>query len=384
MKLSIILFVQASYDVSCFINFPTLTFRRSPSGKKYDFIDTSTSRASEQYQNKKQSSSLKMTTTVNSTATGVTYPEKLFSTADPNQKRTNKKIPFSHYYYDDCTSEAEAIHGMPWKSSIGSYTPVKTSGGLQTIPKDMLLFMPFWEWQLSFMKSTLTNLKSVPCSDSDVDFSYMENSQRKARVVNACYESKEYRKIRMTYYDAGDKTQVFNSLWYPDNSYDAPLLGIDLLAFNRKKFLFVVDFQPLPDNHEKSNIDYTHFIKHIYEDMSPSLKGKMSERFYDENQFFSKYLLFGRLENDDEELIYSDLWEAFRKYVQSHVDMIQRHVAPNNRSINHVREGQRQYDAYSAVRDPAHALFKNMFGEQWADAYVYDFLFDMSGGPEKE
>lgn len=329
-------------------------------------------------------SPLKMISTVNSTATGVLYPDSLPLSVSSNVDKASRRSPLSALPENDRTSEAEAIHGMPWKTSIGSYTPVKVSGRSKNISKDTLLFMPFWEWQLSFMKSSLTNLKEVSCSDSDVDFSYMENSNKKARVVNACYESEEYRKIRMTYYDAGDKTQVFNSLWYPDSSYDVPLLGIDLLAFNRKKFLFVIDFQPLPDNHEKANKDYTQFIEHIYDELSPSLQGKMSQRFYDENQFFSKNLIFGRLENEDEDFIYSDLWDAFGKYVRSHVDMIQRHVAPNHKSIDHVRDGQRRYDIYSSARDPAHALFKNMFGKHWADAYVYDFLFDMSGGPKIE
>eukprot|EP00560_Eucampia_antarctica_P004648 CAMPEP_0197836406 /NCGR_PEP_ID=MMETSP1437-20131217/28875_1 /TAXON_ID=49252 ORGANISM="Eucampia antarctica, Strain CCMP1452" /NCGR_SAMPLE_ID=MMETSP1437 /ASSEMBLY_ACC=CAM_ASM_001096 /LENGTH=118 /DNA_ID=CAMNT_0043442557 /DNA_START=120 /DNA_END=476 /DNA_ORIENTATION=+ len=118
--------------------------------------------------------------------------------------------------------------------------------------------------------------------------------------------------------------------------------------------------------------------------MSPSLQGKMSQRFYDENQFFSKNLLFGRLQDEDENFIYSDLWTAFGKYVQNHVDMIQRHVTPNPKRTDHIREGQRQYDVYSAARDPAHALFTNIFGKEWADGYVYDFLFDISGGPENE
>ena len=63
--------------------------------------------------------------------------------------------------------------------------------------------------------------------------------------MNQCNKSDEYRKIRMTYYDAGDNTQVFNSVWYPDPKYNLPILGIDILAFNRKKYLAIVDFQPI-------------------------------------------------------------------------------------------------------------------------------------------
>lgn len=300
---------------------------------------------------------LQMTATMNSTAAEANIDFSRF----PRQRK-------NVFFFDETTSDAETVHGMPWKSSIASYTP--------STVKDTLLFMPFWEWQLSFMKSSLTNLESTDCDE----FSYNENKDGTARVVNASYKSDEYRKIRMTYYDAGDKTQVFNSLWYPDESYDAPLLGIDLLAFNRKKFLVVVDFQPLPDNHENSKTDYNEFIKDVHDNLPSTLKGKMSARFYDENQFFSDHLLFGRFE--DEDVIYSDVFEAFGKYVQNHVDMVQRHMEPNPHDNERILDGQRQYDDYSAVRDPAHALFTRIFGKEWADSYVYDFLFSMSTNPE--
>ena len=300
---------------------------------------------------------LQMTATMNSTAVGANIDFSSF----PRQRK-------NVFFFDETTSEAETVHGMPWKSSIAPYSPSSL--------KDTLLFMPFWEWQLSFMKSSLTNLESTDCDE----FSYNENKERNARVVNASYKSDEYRKIRMTYYDAGDKAQVFNSLWYPDESYDAPLLGIDLLAFNRKKFLVVVDFQPLPDNHRNSKTDYTEFVRDIHESLPSTLKGKMSARFYDENQFFSDHLLFGRFE--DEDVIYSDVFEAFGKYVQNHVDMVQRHIEPDSNDNERILEGQRQYDVYSAARDPAHALFTRIFGKEWADAYVYDFLFSMSKSPE--
>ena len=36
------------------------------------------------------------------------------------------------------------------------------------------------------------------------------------------------------------------------------------------------------------------------------------------------------------------------------------------------------YDTYSADRDPAVGLFATMFGKEWADEFVHDFLFSLS------
>jgi len=129
--------------------------------------------------------------------------------------------------------EAEGEHGMPWTDSIDPQVG------------DDLLYMEFWKWQMKFMEENLTDLQVMSCDNGKTDFSYNVNEQKKARIVNVCACSKEYRKIRMTYYDAGENTQVFNSVWYPSPEYNLPVLGIDLLAFNRKKYLAIVDFQPI-------------------------------------------------------------------------------------------------------------------------------------------
>lgn len=263
-------------------------------------------------------------------------------------------------------SDASKAHGMPWTTTIG-----------RTDESNPLLYMPLWEWQMDFMKSSLTNLHPIECSTlNDIDVSYNENKEKRARIVNHCYASDEYRKIRMTYYDAGDSVQVFNSVWYPDAKYNLPVLGIDLLSFNRKKYLAIVDFQPIHP-HEKDHATlYEHLLRPI-KNKYDNLKGKMSSKFYDETQFFSKEMLFARFE--DGKIVEDDLVPAFKSYVSTHVDLV-KSTSPstNSQDIHHVFERQRAYDTYSADRDPAAGLFAAMFGKQWAEDFIYDFLFSLS------
>jgi len=79
-------------------------------------------------------------------------------------------------------SEAESAHGMPWMTSIG-----------RTEEVDPLLYMPFWTWQMDYMKATLTNLHPIDCTTSTtgLDVSYNENTDKRARIVNHCYASDE-------------------------------------------------------------------------------------------------------------------------------------------------------------------------------------------------
>ena len=261
--------------------------------------------------------------------------------------------------------EAAAHHGMPWDTTIG-----------RTDEENPLLYMPFWEWQLDFMKDSLSNLHPIDCSTlSDTDVTFKENKEKRARIVNHCYASDEYRKIRMTYYDAGDSVQVFNSVWYPDAKYNLPVLGIDILSFNRKKYLAIVDFQPLHEDEDDHATAYEHILKPIKEKYD-NLKGRMSSKFYDETQFFSKEMLFARFE--DGKIVDDDLLPAFKSYVKTHLNLVQSTPPSTNpQDVQAVFDRQRAYDTYSADRDPAAGLFAAMFGKQWAEDFIYDFLFSL-------
>merc|ERR1719223_2342973 len=101
----------------------------------------------------------------------------------------------------------------------------------------------------------------------------------------------------------------------------------------------------------------------------------MSSKFYDETQFFSEQMLFARFEN--EEVVADDLFPAFQRYVKLHNRLV-REVDADEDGMEAVLDRQRAYDTYSAERDPATGLFAAMFGKDWADDYVFDFLFSLS------
>ena len=53
-------------------------------------------------------------------------------------------------------------------------------------------------------------------------------------------------------------------------------------------------------------------------------------------------------------------------------------------SYRKVLDRHRDYDMYSAHRDPAHAMFITMFGKDWVNGFVYDFLFSLSEMDEEK
>lgn len=226
------------------------------------------------------------------------------------------------------------------------------------------------------MDDSISGLRDLPFEE---ELSLQLSAKRAARIESWQFESNRFRKIRLTYIDAGVPAQVFNSVWYPRSEYDAPLLGIDFLSFGKKKVLCVLDFQPL--SQEKEYLEkYCEPIAYIKEKYQ-GLKGSMSKRFYDENKFFSKQLAFAKFDNAQP--VKEQLYPAFEEYLEEYVKLVN-NMKPNKDpdAMAKVRELHKEYDVYSAERDPAVGLFATYWGKKWANRFTHEFLFSDSETPE--
>ena len=93
------------------------------------------------------------------------------------------------------------------------------------------------------------------------------------------------------------------------------------------------------------------------------------------NQYFSSWLLFCRGGADEAT---SSLPQAFDALFSAYWDLHDQ--AKTQSSINpiEVEQLQKNYDVYSAERDPAHGLFTSHFGKDWSDRFLHEFLFPAS------
>ena len=186
-----------------------------------------------------------------------------------------------------------------------------------------------------------------------------------------CFQSDRLRKLRITYIDAGPQAQVLNSLWYPCPELDLPVLGLDLLSFGQKK-LCVIDIQPLPYAREKHHelVRPLEAVRAQY----PLFLGSKSDKIYSEDLFFSPSMHFGRFKDAEE--VENTLFPVFKEYVDFYVNMLNEcERNPDPEMVKKVLSGQRDYDQYNSERDPAIGLFKSYYGADFANSYVYDFLF---------
>lgn len=232
------------------------------------------------------------------------------------------------------------------------------------------MYQPFLEYlEKDLLRRFELRSRSIP---EGLELKVSDRGRSPATIRSWCYQCAELRKIRYTYIDAGASAQIFNSVIYPSHHYEIPLLGIDFLSFGKVKNLVVLDFQPLfqDEAYQKKYIEPLQSLHQKYPDLAQDLEMK----FYDANQYFSKYLLFAKT---DPETVSTRLFEAFKDYLNLYWQLLeQAEPLTNPGDIQRIVKAQKDYDQYSADRDPASGLFSSYFGHEWSERFLYGFLFE--------
>lgn len=235
------------------------------------------------------------------------------------------------------------------------------------VPK---LYWPMLEHLFATMEARLPGLRDLEMGEG-LGLAQSAKPQPASRMESWSFQSDHFCKIRATYLDAGPQAQVLNSLWYPQPQYNLPVLGLDLLSFGPKK-LCVIDMQPLPASRNAHHelVRPLESVRAKY----PLFLGEKSDKIYSDDLFFSPVMLFGRFKDVHE--VETTLFPAMIEYLDYYVGLVER-CEPNfdPAAMAAVKDGHRQYDQYNSERDPAIGLFKSYYGNDFAQRYVYDFLF---------
>ena len=210
--------------------------------------------------------------------------------------------------------------------------------------------------------------------DLPEDFKQFIGIKKKAIIRSWLWDVPGFRRWRVTRLDAGDNIQVLNSVAYPNFNKDKPIMGIDLLWFDkRKKLVAILDFQPLIQ-------DQLYFDKY-FDDLRKLQKrfeqfNNQNEMFsYDPKQYFSPWVLFckGGINEADEKLPI-----IFNSFLSSYWSLESKESQGSfNLSSKKVEQYQINYDRYSEEKDPAHALFAGFFGKEWSERFIKEFLFPL-------
>jgi len=208
-------------------------------------------------------------------------------------------------------------------------------------------------------------------------------------------------KLRMTYLDAGTSAQIFNTLLYPHPSLELPLFGADLLLLGKSKVLVGLDFVPLTRHHEylrRYCESPLAAIRASYEWMASEHSGKLYPKeepaqhdggsTVDDDavpeSFFSPGMFFARPGLSTGSMCH--VFSAFTKYALAYSELLAR--AKEDRDTGRGRRGfdwneqevlrrHRAFDVWQHKYDPAPAMLKGYFGQEWTDRYTEAILFGL-------
>jgi hypothetical protein len=96
-------------------------------------------------------------------------------------------IQFPDYFSNSISVKDDET--LPWTQSIN--------------PDRTLSYMPMLQIQLQLIKSM--GMKEVKLEEK---FTHRSSDVKPARIGNMCFTNEIFRKVRMTYFDAGDNVQV--------------------------------------------------------------------------------------------------------------------------------------------------------------------------------
>jgi 15,16-dihydrobiliverdin:ferredoxin oxidoreductase len=71
------------------------------------------------------------------------------------------------------------------------------------------------------------------------------------------------------------------------------------------------------------------------------------------------------------------LFPAYQEYIQLYWQLLEKaEPLTQPEEIERIVKAQKDYDQYSAERDPASGLFNSYFGHEWSEKFLHEFLFE--------
>ena len=207
------------------------------------------------------------------------------------------------------------------------------------------------------------------------EFNHQKSKKGNFKLNSWLWDVPEFRRWRITRLDAGDSLQVLNSVAYPNYKNDMPIMGIDLLWFEKKqKLVAILDFQPLVQDKEYFD-RYFNGLKNLKKYFN-EFNYDMNSNIYDPNKYFSPWALFCKGGNFEAKNILPKVFSAFLNCYWLNLDLSK--VTENYIESKKIILLHSDYDKYSAEKDPAHGLFSGFFGKEWSEKYMKEFLFPLS------
>lgn len=197
----------------------------------------------------------------------------------------------------------------------------------------------------------------------------------KTLLRSNAFESSKMRLFRIATINGGESMQVLNMAIFPNPEYDLPIFCADFFSTS-SKHIIVLDLNPLYDTEKNKWYKEKYYsglmpLVNKYTEVLPWGQKLTTESL----QFFSPLIIWTKLESRQD--VQEKIFSAFKDYLQVWLKLMET-AEPTTDSVEVSRnqQAQHRYLLWRATKDPGRPLLHRLFGEDWCEMYISDFLFN--------
>ncbi len=205
------------------------------------------------------------------------------------------------------------------------------------------------------------------------DLGYVEGrlEGEKLTIENHCYQTPQFRKLHLELAKVGSGLDILHCVMFPRPEYALPMFGCDLVGGKKQISAAIVDLSPttadltLPPAYQKDLSDL------------PEIAFSQCRDLPEWGDIFSQFCVFIRPSDSQEETV-------FIKHIENllTIHCNQALQAPELSPEAQLKNiaGQRYYCTKQQQNDKTRRVLEKAFGEEWAEYYLANVLFDLPVG----
>lgn len=198
------------------------------------------------------------------------------------------------------------------------------------------------------------------------EFGKIEKSsgdEEEVYIENYVWETEKFRKIHLEVAQMKSGLDILHTNMYPRYEYDLPIFGADIVASSKSVGAAIVDISSIK---EDRSLPESYKILDIVSDREFEKDKKMPEW----GDVFSEYCVF-----------VSPTEEEYDKFVNIAFTYLNYHCAISNitkpdGNVQENYEGHKHYCEKQRQNNKTRGVLKNIFGDEFADKYISEMLFD--------
>ncbi len=247
--------------------------------------------------------------------------------------------------------------------------------------KKTIFFNKDWRWS-SFLKYSIDTLLGFKCFENQISpkYKYDERDFGSKKNRNKIYlaswaSSSDHINFARSVCIESSNFSVLNFLIVPNHDFNMPFFGLDLVTLP-KYHLLVLDFQPsisIKKQFSKRLLSEIIALKNVCHEKLPIAEEMSGEVL----KYFSPGMIWSKLPHcqSSDNLISNQLLNSFKDYLDLYLKTLYSNNRVNDELKKEIIHGQKDYLEYRKNKDPARPMLINLFGNDFTESLIKDFLF---------